>query len=248
MVNEPMVQLGGVGRRFGCEPRVVQALDGVTVAVPPGEFVAVMGASGSGKSTFLQCAAGLDRPDYGTVRVAGHELSAMPEGKLTRFRRTHVGFVFQSYNLLSALTVRQNVLLPIRLGARPAVRRDVEALLGAVGLAGKSERPVAELSGGEQQRVAVARALVVGPAVVFADEPTGALDPTTAAGVLALLRDAVDTRGVTVVMVTHDPVAAQSSDRVLLLSAGRLADDMPTPAAPELAARLRSTALETVPL
>jgi putative ABC transport system ATP-binding protein len=242
-----MVRLDGVGRRFGRGSTAVQALEGISVGIPPGSFVAVMGASGSGKSTLLQCAAGLDRPDTGSVEVAGRALTRMREGALTRFRRQHVGFVFQSYNLLSSLTVRQNVRLPLRLGARPAPGADVESVLATVGLGGLAARRVGELSGGQQQRVAVARALVVGPDVVFADEPTGALDPTTAAGVLALLRTTVDALGRTVVMVTHDPVAAQWSDRVLLLHGGRLTADLPTPPVDELAQRLRSAALDAVP-
>jgi putative ABC transport system ATP-binding protein len=153
-------------------------------------------------------------------------------------RRDRVGFVFQSYNLLSELTVRQNVLLPGRLGARRVSGADLDRVLGDVGLAGTAGQRVGELSGGQQQRVAVARALVTRPAVVFADEPTGALDPTTGARVLGLLRDAVDRLGVTVVMVTHDPAAAQVSDRLLLLRDGRLVADSPTPDAASIATRL----------
>jgi putative ABC transport system ATP-binding protein len=245
--GEAMVRLDEVVRRFGQGPTEVRALDGVSTRIGAGTFVAVMGASGSGKSTFLQCVAGLDRPDTGTVHVAGRQLGGMREAALTRFRRQSVGFVFQSYNLLSALSVRQNVALPLRLGARAGQGADVDRVLAAVGLDGLAGRPVAELSGGQQQRVALARALVIGPQVVFADEPTGALDPTTAAGVLALLRQSVTDLGTTVVMVTHDPVAAQWSDRVLLLDRGRLVADLPTPPADELAGRLRSAALLAVP-
>jgi putative ABC transport system ATP-binding protein len=228
-----VVELDGVGRRFGRVP----ALRDVSLAVPAGQFVAVMGATGSGKSTLLHVAAGLDRPTTGRVRLAGRDVTRMREGALTRLRRDHVGFVFQSYNLLSQLSVRQNVALPGRLGGpRP---RAVEDVLVAVGLGGLGRRPVGELSGGQRQRVAIARALVTSPAVIFADEPTGALDPTTGGHVLALLREAADRHGVTVVMVTHDPGAAGWSDRLVLLRAGTVAEDLRTPERDEIAARLR---------
>jgi putative ABC transport system ATP-binding protein len=229
-----VVDLRGVCRTFG---RVV-ALRDVTLAVPGGQFVAVMGATGSGKSTLLHCAAGLDRPTGGRVRLAGHDVTGMREARLTRLRRDRVGFVFQAYNLLSELTVRQNVALPGRLGGPRA--RQVEDVLATVGLGGMGRRPVGELSGGQRQRVAIARALVTAPAVIFADEPTGALDPTTGGQVLALLRAAVDRDAVTVVMVTHDPAAAAWSDRLVLLREGSVAADTPTPEAAEIAARLRA--------
>jgi putative ABC transport system ATP-binding protein len=230
---DDVVELQGVGRRFGRAP----ALRDVTLAVPAGQFVAVMGATGSGKSTLLHCAAGLDRPTAGRVRLAGRDITRMREGALTRLRRDRVGFVFQSYNLLSELSVRQNVALPGRLGGpRP---RPVEDVLVAVGLGGLGRRPVGELSGGQRQRVAIARALVTSPAVIFADEPTGALDPTTGGHVLALLREAADRHGVTVVMVTHDPGAAAWSDRLVLLRDGTVAEDVRTPEPGEIAARLR---------
>jgi putative ABC transport system ATP-binding protein len=230
---DDVVELEGVGRRFGRVP----ALRDVTLAVPAGQFVAVMGATGSGKSTLLHCAAGLDRPTAGRVRLAGRDITRMREGALTRLRRDRVGFVFQSYNLLSELSVRQNVALPGRLGGpRP---RAVEDVLVAVGLGGLGRRPVGGLSGGQRQRVAIARALVTSPAVIFADEPTGALDPTTGGQVLALLREAADRHGVTVVMVTHDPGAAAWSDRLVLLRDGTVIEDVRTPEPGEIAARLR---------
>jgi putative ABC transport system ATP-binding protein len=228
------VELNGVSRRYG--RRGTMALHDVSLAVPAGSFVAVMGATGSGKSTLMQCAAGLDRPTSGTVRLAGQDISRMRERALTRLRRERVGFVFQSYNLLSELTVGQNVRLPGRLGAPRT--GNVEEVLAAVGLAGLARRPVGTLSGGQRQRVALARALVTAPTVIFADEPTGALDPTTGAQVLRLLRDAVDRDGVTVVMVTHDPVAAAWSDRLVLLRSGSIAADGRTPDAPAVAERL----------
>ncbi|GAB1641600.1 ABC transporter ATP-binding protein [Krasilnikovia sp. MM14-A1259] len=240
-----VVELKDVTRRFGRRRTTVVALDNVSLAVPAGQFVAVMGATGSGKSTLLHCAAGLDRPTAGTVRLAGHDVGKLREGRLTRLRRDRVGFVFQSYNLLSELTVRQNVALPGRLGGTR--RRAVADVLADVGLAGYERRGVGELSGGQQQRVAIARALVTRPAVIFADEPTGALDPSTGGQILSLLRAAVDTAGVTVVMVTHDPAAAAWSDRLVLLHAGQVASDRPTPPTGEIAARLRAASGPSAP-
>jgi len=233
---DDVLELTGVTRRFGRAGPV--ALRDVSLRVPAGSFVSVMGATGSGKSTLLHCAAGLDRPTAGTVRLAGRDISRMGERTLTRLRRDRIGFVFQSYNLLSELTVRQNVLLPFRLGGPRG--RPLAEVLARVGLAGLEQRPVGELSGGQRQRVAIARALVTAPTVVFADEPTGALDPTTGGQVLRLLRDAVDRDGLTVVMVTHNPLAAAVSDRLVLLRDGRLAADSTTPGAAEIADRLRA--------
>ncbi|MEU6252335.1 ABC transporter ATP-binding protein [Streptomyces sp. NPDC047043] len=238
------VELHGVHRRYGRGRTAVHALRGIDLTLRPGTFTAVMGPSGSGKSTFLQCAAGLDRPTTGTVRLGGTEITGMKENKLTALRRTRLGFVFQAFNLLPSLTVEQNVVLPMRLaGHRPDRRRTAE-VLAQVGLSDKARRRPAQLSGGQQQRVAIARALVTRPDVVFADEPTGALDTTTAAEILSLLRQAVDTlpharttsRGgtpmATVVMVTHDPSAAAWADRVLFLADGEIVDhlDRGTPA------------------
>jgi putative ABC transport system ATP-binding protein len=237
---DSVVAMQGVSRRYGPRESRVWALREVSLRVPPGVFVAIMGATGSGKSTLLHCAAGLDRPTGGTVTLAGRDITRMREAALTRLRRDRVGFVFQSYNLLSELTVAQNVLLPSRLGG-PAVRRDeLERLLTAVGLGGLAGRRAGELSGGQRQRVAVARALVTRPAVVFADEPTGALDPTTGGRVLGLLRAAADRDGVAVVMVTHDPTAAAVSDRLVLLRAGRVVAEFATPDAGTIAARLHA--------
>jgi putative ABC transport system ATP-binding protein len=239
-VAEPVVLLEAVDRRYRTARTAIWALRGVSLSIPAGSFVAVMGATGSGKSTLLHCAAGLDRPSSGRVRLAGRDLSRMGEAALTRLRRDRVGFVFQSYNLLSELTVAQNVLLPSRLGGPRVTASDRARVLAAVGLSGLDGRRVGELSGGQQQRVAVARALVTRPAVIFADEPTGALDPTTGGHILRLLRDAVDRDGVTVVIVTHDPTAAEYSDRLVLLRTGQLVADFPTPDARTIASRLRA--------
>ncbi|MFB7666088.1 ABC transporter ATP-binding protein [Kitasatospora sp. NPDC056138] len=229
----PAIELRAVRRSYGRGEGAVQALRGVDLVLPRGSFTAVMGPSGSGKSTFLQCAAGLDRPSSGEVLLGGVEITGLSENRLTELRRSRIGFVFQSFNLLPSLTVQQNVLLPQRLAGERQDRRRAGELLARVGLAEHGGRRPGQLSGGQQQRVAIARALITGPEVVFADEPTGALDTRTAHEVLGLLRQAVDTMGATVVMVTHDPVAASHADRVLFLADGAIADELwyPEPAA-----------------
>ncbi|MEU7604491.1 ABC transporter ATP-binding protein [Streptomyces sp. NPDC041003] len=244
--GEPAVELRGVRRSHGRGAATVHALRGIDLSLPRGGFTAVMGPSGSGKSTFLQCAAGLDLPTEGSVRLGGTEITGMNENELTELRRSRLGFVFQAFNLLPSLTVEQNVLLPMRLaGGRSAHQGRARAadLLARVGLEGRGGRRPGELSGGQQQRVAIARALVTRPDVVFTDEPTGALDTTTAAEVLGLLRDAVDAMGATVVMVTHDPAAAAHADQVLFLADGLIADRLPRSPATTVAARM--TALTT---
>jgi putative ABC transport system ATP-binding protein len=226
----PAIELEGVRRTYGRGDSTVHALRGIDLALPRGTFTAVMGPSGSGKSTFLQCAAGLDKPTGGTVRLGGTDITGLGETRLTELRRERVGFVFQSFNLLPSLTVLQNVMLPLRLGSgRRPDRRAAAAVLAQVGLDGYGRRRPAQLSGGQQQRVAMARALVTRPEVVFADEPTGALDTGTAAEVLGLLRHAVDRLDATVVMVTHDPVAASYADRVVFLADGSLAGRLDRP-------------------
>ena len=225
-VGAAALSLESVSRRYGGRGSAV--LDAVSCAVPAGSFTAVVGPSGSGKSTFLQCAAGLDRPTSGTVRIGGTDLGALSEAALTRLRRDRVGFVFQSHalNLVPSLSIEENVVLPLVLaGADPASDEVLDRgreLLTRVGLAGRGPDGPSTLSGGQQQRVAVARALVTEPDVVFADEPTASLDPESAALVLALLRDAVRIDGRTVVMVTHDPAAADWADTVLTMDGGRL--------------------------
>ncbi|MEU9119475.1 ABC transporter ATP-binding protein [Streptomyces sp. NPDC048506] len=232
------VELRGVHRRHGRGATAVHALRGIDLTLPHGSFTAVMGPSGSGKSTFLQCAAGLDRPTAGSVRLAGTEISRMSENRLTTLRRNRLGFVFQAFNLLPALTVEQNVLLPMRLAGRRPDPRRAASVLARVGLGEHARRRPGQLSGGQQQRVAIARALVTEPDVVFADEPTGALDTGTAAEVLGLLRHAVDGLGTTVVMVTHDPVAAAWADQVLILTAGTLTDRLRSATPDQIAARM----------
>ena len=226
-----VVQIRDVSRRYVTGNSVTMALDNVSVDFANGAFTAVMGPSGSGKSTLLQCAAGLDRPSSGSVVVGGQELAGLSETRLARFRREHIGFVFQAFNLLPELSAAENVALPMRLAGIRVPRRDVIAMLDRVGLADKHRARPGQLSGGQQQRVAIARALIVRPMVVFADEPTGALDSRAAAEVLQLLRRDVNEAGMTVVMVTHDPIAAAHADRVVFLSDGRLVSELRHPTA-----------------
>jgi putative ABC transport system ATP-binding protein len=232
------VGLTDVRKVYGKRDNQVVALDGVTTEFGRGTFTAIMGPSGSGKSTLMQCAAGLDQPTSGSVLLEGQEISEMNETELTMLRRDRIGFVFQSFNLLPVLTVRQNVTLPLRLAGRRPARGTVSTVLDRVGLAQRSNHRPSELSGGQQQRVAIARALVTEPAVLFADEPTGALDTKTARDVLSLLRHSAQTVGQTIVMVTHDPVAASYADRVLFLADGRLAGELHSPTAESVAERM----------
>ncbi|TDC74090.1 ABC transporter ATP-binding protein [Streptomyces hainanensis] len=232
------LRLVGVSKVYGDAESAVTALDNVSLSLPTGSFTAVMGPSGSGKSTLLQCAAGLDRPDRGVVVVDGAELAGGTEAELTKFRRNRIGFVFQSYNLLPTLTVLQNTTLPLRLAGRRVSRERARTILAQVGLADRLGHFPDQLSGGQRQRVAIARALVAEPAVIFADEPTGALDTRSAREVLELLREVVSAHGRTVVMVTHDPVAASHADSVVFLADGRLAGSMTEPTADAVAERL----------
>src|SRR5262245_32743064 len=223
------VVLDRVRKVYGRGGNAVVALDEVSIAFRRGTFTAVMGPSGSGKSTFLQVAAGLDRPTSGDVAIDGVDIGRLRETALTKLRRERIGFIFQSFNLLPALTVTQNVTLPQQLAGRSPNKRTVAAVLERVGLTERRRHRPGELSGGQQQRVAIARALVARPAVIFADEPTGALDTATAADVLELLREPVRTEGQTVVMVTHDPIAASYADEVVFLADGRLVGSIPEP-------------------
>jgi putative ABC transport system ATP-binding protein len=219
-------------------PGGVRALDGVTVGFDRGSFTAVMGPSGSGKSTLLHCAAGLDRPTSGRVTLAGQDIGGLREPKLTSVRRAHVGFVFQSFNLVDALSVWDNVLLPQQLAGTRPDREWARELLARVGLAGREKARPGQLSGGQQQRVALARALAGRPEVIFGDEPTGALDLATGREVLGLLRRFVDEFGATIVMVTHDPAAAAWADRVVFLADGRVAGELRAPTAELVSARM----------
>jgi putative ABC transport system ATP-binding protein len=232
------VVLEGVTKIYGRGEGRVRALDDVSVVFESGTFTAVMGPSGSGKTTLVLAAAGLDRPDRGSVRIGDAELTGMREARLARLRRRRVGFVFQSFNLLPSLTAEQNVMLPLRLAGRRPRRGDAREALAHVGLADRARHRPAQLSGGQQQRVAIARVLICEPDVIFADEPTGALDTRSAREVLGILRQVTDREGRTLVMVTHDPVAAAVADRVLFLADGRIVDEMANPRADVVGDRL----------
>ena len=239
------IQLSAVTRTFGSGAGAVTALDDVSLDIPSGSFTAVMGPSGSGKSTLLQCAAGLDRPTSGSVTVDGVALRGLSETKLTILRRERIGFVFQAFNLVASLTAEQNVALPLRLAGRRPGRGQIAEVLARVGLADRAGHRPSQLSGGQQQRVALARALITRPRVLFGDEPTGALDSTTGREVLRLLRRMVDEDEQTVVMVTHDPVAASFADRVVFLVDGSVSGELIDPAPEQIAARM--TRLESAP-
>ncbi|MFJ7150331.1 ABC transporter ATP-binding protein [Streptomyces sp. NPDC100445] len=232
------VRLDAVSKTYGRGDSQVAALRALSVSFADGTFTAVMGPSGSGKSTFLHCAAGLVRPTSGTVTVGGTDLAGLDDTRLTKLRRDRVGFIFQSFNLLPALTVMQNITLPSQLAGQRPDKSLIRTVVQRVGLSDRLGHLPSELSGGQQQRVAIARALVTRPAVVFADEPTGALDTRTAASVLGLLRESVDTAGQTLVMVTHDPVAASHADRVVFLADGAFAGELHRPTADAVAARM----------
>ncbi|MEV7287870.1 ABC transporter ATP-binding protein [Streptomyces sp. NPDC093252] len=244
-MSDDAVRLRGVSRRYGAGDGVVAALDGVTLGFPRATFTAVMGPSGSGKSTLLQCAAGLDRPTAGSVSVGDTELTKLSETRLTLLRRERIGFVFQAFNLLPSLTAEQNVALPLRLAGKRVPKARLREVLAQVGLGDRARHRPGELSGGQQQRVALARALITRPEVLFGDEPTGALDSVTSREVLTLLRGMVDGEGQTVIMVTHDPVAASFADRVVFLVDGRVNGELVGAGADEIASRM--TKLEAAP-
>jgi putative ABC transport system ATP-binding protein len=237
-VGTHALRLDSVTKTYGTGENAVTALRAVSLGLERGSFTAVMGPSGSGKSTFLHCAAGLDRPTTGQVWLGDTELSKLKEAALTAVRRERVGFVFQSYNLMSALTVEQNVALVPRLaGKRVDVTWQCD-LLERVGMGDKLDRRPSQLSGGQQQRVAIARALVNRPDAVLADEPTGALDSRTGRQVLQLFRQVVGELGQTVLMVTHDPVAASYADSVLFLADGQIAGRLHRPTVEQVSERM----------
>jgi putative ABC transport system ATP-binding protein len=219
------VEALALARSYGEGDSAVHALRGVSLTVPAGQYTAVMGPSGSGKSTLMHLLAGLDRPTEGRVFVGGTDITTLPDKALTRLRRDHVGFVFQAFNLLPTLTAEENILLPSRIAGRKVDAARLDALLERVGIADRRDHRPAQLSGGQQQRVAVARALVARPTVLFADEPTGNLDSHASAEILALLREAADEDGQTILMVTHDPRAAAQADRTLVVEDGRIVSD-----------------------
>ncbi len=222
-----VVVAGDVTRRYGAGDTAVDALRGVSLEVQRGKLTAVMGPSGSGKSTLMHIMAGLDKPTTGTVEIAGTEITTLKDTDLTKLRRTHIGFVFQFFNLLPMLTAEENITLPLSIAGEKADPEWFSGLIEKVGLGDRLHHRPAELSGGQQQRVAIARALVSRPTVLFADEPTGNLDSTTGGEILALMRDSVDTYGQTTVMVTHEARAAAIADRILFLADGEIVRDLP---------------------
>ncbi|MGZ4279526.1 MAG: ABC transporter ATP-binding protein [Solirubrobacteraceae bacterium] len=234
------VSADAVTRRYGEGEAAVDALRGVSLVVPAGQFTAIMGPSGSGKSTLMHLLAGLDRPTAGNVYVGTRDITTMGDKALTKLRREHIGFVFQSFNLLPTISAEENVLLPLNIAGRKVPRERIDALLGRVGLGDRRRHRPSELSGGQQQRVAIARALISEPTVLFADEPTGNLDSNAGAMVLDLLRDAVDLDGQTTVMVTHDPLAAAHADRVLFLADGLIVSDLAQPTEADVLTQMKA--------
>lgn len=221
---EPMVEVREVTRTYGSGSSTVHALRAVSFNVAPGEMVAVVGRSGSGKTTLLNMVGGLDRPDAGTVRVDGTEVTALDDAGLSRLRRETVSYIFQTYALMPPLTAAENVAVPLRLRRTPVPERDerVALLLDLVGLRDHAEQRPSELSGGQQQRVAIARALAGSPRLLIADEPTGQLDAETGLATMSLLRGVVESEGLTAVVATHDPVMMSLADRVLTIADGRV--------------------------
>jgi putative ABC transport system ATP-binding protein len=225
--NGSVVSARELTRRYGDGDTAVQALRGISLDVAGGKLTAVMGPSGSGKSTLMHILAGLDRPTSGTVSIDGREINNLGDTDLTKLRREHIGFVFQFFNLLPMLTAQENVLLPLSIAGEKPDEAWLEELLTRTGLSNRRSHRPSELSGGEQQRVAITRALVSRPTVVFADEPTGNLDSRTSGEILELMRDSVESLGQTTVMVTHDSRAASIADRILFLNDGAVVRDLP---------------------
>jgi putative ABC transport system ATP-binding protein len=219
------IEARGISRRYGEGATAVDALRGVNIDVSAGELVAVMGPSGSGKSTLMHILAGLDQPTSGTVTIAGIEITRLDDSQLTRLRRKHIGFVFQFFNLLPMLNAEENILLPLSIAGEKPDKAWLDELLANVGLDKRREHRPSELSGGEQQRVAIARSLVTRPTILFADEPTGNLDSKTGGEILQLVRDSVDSYGQTIVMVTHEARAALIADRILFLADGLIVQE-----------------------
>lgn len=226
-------------KTYGAGDAAVHALDGVSVDFERGRFTAIMGPSGSGKSTLMQTVAGLDTLTSGSARIGGVDLSTLSDRRLTRLRRDQIGFVFQSFNLVPTLTAAENILLPSDLAGRKPDSDWFDEVVTTVGLASRLGHRPAELSGGQQQRVAVARAIVGRPEIVFGDEPTGNLDSRSGGEVLSFLRGAVDRLGQTVVMITHDPVAASYADRIVFLADGRIVDEMHSPTSDQVLDRMK---------
>ena len=226
-------------KTYGKDQTEVRALDGVTVDFAGQRFTAIMGPSGSGKSTLLHCTAGLDTLTSGHAFIGDSDLSQLSDKELTVLRRDRVGFVFQAYNLLPMLTALENITLPLRLGGHPAEPEWVDRVVDIMGLRDRMQHRPTEMSGGQQQRVAVARALATRPQIIFGDEPTGNLDSKSGAEVLSFMRSAVDEMGQTIVMVTHDPIAASYADRIVFLADGRVVDEMDHPTSARVLERMK---------
>jgi putative ABC transport system ATP-binding protein len=226
-------------KTYGQGDAAINALAGVTVAFPAHEFTAIMGPSGSGKSTLMQCVAGLDRLTSGQVFVGDTELSGLNKTELTLLRRDRLGFIFQQYNLIPTLTARENIILPLTLAGLDPDEEWFDTIVETVGMKARLQNRPSQLSGGQQQRVAVARALVPRPDIVFADEPTGALDSRTGTEILEFMRRAVDNSGQTIVMVTHDPHAASYANKVLFLADGQIIDEMAQPTTERVLDRMK---------
>jgi putative ABC transport system ATP-binding protein len=226
-------------KSYGTGDTAVHALAGVTIDFPTSRFTAIMGPSGSGKSTLMQCVAGLDRLTSGQAFIGETDISALNKNELTLLRRDRLGFIFQQYNLIPSLTARENILLPLTLAGAQADEAWFAEVVQTVGLGDRLGNLPSQLSGGQQQRVAVARALVPKPEIVFADEPTGALDSRTGIEILSFMRNAVDRDGQTIVMVTHDPHAASYADTVLFLEDGQIVDSMDEPTADRVLDRMK---------
>ena len=229
----------GLTKAYGQGDAAVHALAGVDLQVTRGEFTAVMGPSGSGKSTLMHCMAALENPTSGEVYIGDTEVTRMGDGALTKLRRDKIGFIFQSFNLIPTLTAKENILLPATIAGRKVDQELFADVIAAVGLEGRLGHRPSQLSGGQQQRVACARALVTKPDIVFADEPTGNLDSRSGEEVLTFLRRSVDRLGQTIVMVTHDPVAAGYTDRVVFLQDGHIVDEMREPTSDRVLERMK---------
>ncbi|MEU7153017.1 ABC transporter ATP-binding protein [Streptomyces sp. NPDC045456] len=234
------VRATGLAKRYGTADSQVVALAGVDVEFRRGEFTAIMGPSGSGKSTLMHCVAGLDQADEGQVWIGDTEVTGLRDDALTSLRRDRVGFVFQAFNLLPTLTALENITLPFDLAGRKPDKATMDKVIAALNLQNRLSHRPSQLSGGQQQRVACARALVTRPEVMFADEPTGALDSAASAELLGFLRRSVDDLGQTVVMVTHEPSAAAYADRVLFLKDGHIVDEIHAPTADSVLERMKS--------
>ena len=226
-------------KTYGAGESQVTALNNASIRVGVSKFLAIMGPSGSGKSTLMQCLAGLDSIDSGNIKIGGIDITSLNDRDLTRLRREHVGFIFQHFNLVSTLTAEQNIMLPMKLAKRQVDQELFNNVVERLGIKSRLSHKPHEMSGGQQQRVAIARALVAQPTVIFADEPTGNLDSVSSSEVLRFLRDSVDVFGQTVIMVTHDPIAATYADETILLADGRITATLVSPTVEQVVAALQ---------